>query len=419
MTQKLVVVGIGYVGLPLAMEATEAGLAVTGLDASSRVVEAVNAGRSHVDGISDADLAHMRERGFEASTDGSVIEDADVVVVCVPTPLDENGGPDLAYVESAMETVAAHLRKGQLVALESTTYPGTTEEVVVPILEGSGLKAGADFYVGFSPERVDPGNVTYTTKNTPKIVSGIDEASTERMTAFYSQVVDTVVPATGTREAEAAKLLENTYRHLNIALVNELSRVFHELGIDIWEVIRLAKTKPFGFQAFYPGPGVGGHCIPIDPNYLSFHVNQRLGYPVRMVELAQEVNAAMPAYVASRTQQLLNRDKLAVNGSKVLILGVTYKPNISDMREAPSKPLAEQLLEMGADLQYHDPHVPEWQVGSHTFTSVPDLDAAVKNAAVTILVQNHAEYDLERLSGLTPRFFDTSGAMAKGTSERL
>ncbi len=303
---ELAVVGLGYVGLPLVREASKVGLSTVGFDISSRVVDGLNAGRSHVDDISEDDVRAMLDAGFTASVDGAVLATANTVVICVPTPLDARGGPDLGPVRSAATIIAQNLRAGQLVSLESTSYPGTTLELVVPILETSGLKAGVDFHVGFSPERVDPGNKNFNTKNTPKIVSGIDEESAARMEAFYSQVVGTVVRASGTREAEAAKLLENTYRHINIALVNELARVFHELDIDIWEVIRLAATKPFGFQAFYPGPGVGGHCIPIDPNYLNFHASERLGYPVRLVALAEEINSGMPAYVVQRTQDLLN-----------------------------------------------------------------------------------------------------------------
>src|SRR5690606_38697605 len=257
-----------------------------------------------------------------------------------------------------------------LVVLESTTYPGTTEEVVRPILEEGGLVAGRDFALAFSPERIDPGNPVYGMKNTPKVVGGLTPECTDRAAAFYGRFVDTVVPAKGTREAETAKLLENTYRHINIALVNEMARFCHELGIDLWNVIEMAKTKPFGFQAFYPGPGVGGHCIPIDPNYLSYNVRARLGYPFRFVELAQEINATMPAYVARRAQDILNEDSIAMRGSTILMLGVTYKPDIADQRESPAVPLAKQLMRMGAEVRYHDPNVATWDVNGTELTSV-------------------------------------------------
>lgn len=419
MTLKLVIVGLGYVGLPLARESVLAGVSTVGLDVSQSVVDGLTGGHSHIDGISEDEVKQMAAKGFTASVDPSVIADADVVVVCVPTPLNEGGGPDMSFVVSAMSTVSEHLRPGQLVSLESTTYPGTTEEVVVPLLEKSGLKAEQEFFVGFSPERVDPGNATFTTRNTPKVVSGIGPESLRRMTEFYERVVDTVVAASGTKEAEAAKLLENTYRHLNIALVNELARVFHDLDIDIWEVVRLAATKPFGFQAFYPGPGVGGHCIPIDPNYLNHHVMQRLGYPVKLVELAQEVNSAMPVYVGRRIAELLNEDRLTLNGASVLVLGVTYKQDISDVRESPADALVEYLFSQRAHVTYHDPYVPTWHVGGHSLSSETELEAAAAAADVVVLLQNHSEYDVDALAKMSRRFFDTRGVTSTDAAVHL
>ena len=409
-----IVLGLGYVGLPLAQQAVEAGIAVVGLDVSSRVVQGLNTGKSHVDDLSDSAIAHMLEKGFFATSDPAVIEDARVIVICVPTPLTDGGGPDLSAVQSAAESVGRHLRPETLVVLESTTYPGTTEEFLAPILqELSGLTAGADFALAFSPERIDPGNAAYGVKNTPKVVGGVTESCTQRALGFYSQFIDTVIAARGTREAEMSKLLENTYRHINIAMVNEMAKFCHELGIDIWNVIDLAKSKPFGFQPFYPGPGVGGHCIPIDPNYLSHRVAQKLGYPFRFVELAQEINASMPNYVAQRAQNLLNDDHRAINGAAILILGVTYKENIADDRESPAKPLAKRLQQLGAIVTYHDPRVDSWTVPGVRRIDV-GLEEAAKAADLVILVQNHREYDVERLQALAVRFFDVRGVTNKG-----
>lgn len=404
-----VILGLGYVGLPLAQEATRSGLLIVGLDASDRVVSGLNAGRSHVDDLSGEAVAEMLGAGFTATKDPAVVAGAATVVICVPTPLSEDGGPDLSAVRGAGEAVASHLRPGTLVVLESTTYPGTTEEFLLPILEaGSGLRAGVDFNLAFSPERIDPGNATFGVRNTPKVVGGFTPACTERAVAFYGRFVDRVVPARGTREAEMAKLLENTYRHVNIAMVNEMAQFCHELGIDLWNVIDLAKTKPFGFQAFYPGPGVGGHCIPIDPNYLSHRVKQQLGHPFRFVELAQEINASMPAYVARRAQDLLNDNRQAINGATVLLLGVTYKPNIGDDRESPAKPLAKRLKEMGARVSFHDPHIAHWNVEGVERVE-GDLLEAVADADLVILVQNHRGYDVPRLAEEARLFLDTRG----------
>lgn len=409
MSLDLIVVGLGYVGMPLVSAAVHAGLSVTGLDVSTRVVENLNNGKSHIDDLSDADIADLRQRGFTATNDASALAEADTIVVCVPTPLDEDSRPNMDAVTSATESVAQNLQPGTLVVLESTTYPGTTEELIQPLLEKSGLKAGQDFHLAFSPERIDPGNATFGLVNTPKIVGGLTPACTTRAREFYGRFIETVVEACGTREAEMAKLLENTYRHVNIALVNEMAKFCHELGIDLWDSIRLAATKPFGFQAFYPGPGVGGHCIPIDPNYLSYNVKSRLGYPFRFVELAQEINDSMPMYVASRVQALLNEDRKAINGSKVLMLGVTYKPDISDRRESPAVPLAQNLLSLGADLSYHDPKVDQWTVNGQEITRATDVMQAAAEADLVIVVQNHKVYNLNEIAKTAKRFLDTRG----------
>jgi len=417
---QLVVVGLGYVGLPLAVEATRAGLHVTGLDQNDRVVSGLMSGASHVGDVTDLDIRSIRERGFTATSDARVIAEADVVVVCVPTPLSADGGPDLTALKSAASAISEHVKRRCLVVLESTTYPGTTDDIFVPILERSGLVAGEDFHVAFSPERVDPGNPEYGIKNTPKVVGGYTPSCTAVAVAFYSRFVDTVVTAKGTREAEMAKLLENTYRHINIALVNEMARFSFEMGIDLWNVIDCAATKPFGFQTFRPGPGVGGHCIPIDPNYLSHAVRTQLGRPFRFVELAEEINASMPGYVARRIQDLLNDNCRAVRGSKILLLGVTYKPNIADQRESPAVPLAKQLRDMGASVSYHDPYVQTWgPEAGERLERVADLDLALASADISVLLQHHRDYDPDRLTKNARLLFDTRGVTRSSQVARL
>lgn len=419
-SKVVTIVGQGYVGLPLAQAASAAGWKVIGLDVSDAVVARLNAGESHVDDLSNEDIAAMVENGYEATVDAAVVSESDVVVICVPTPLGDAGAPDLKYVESACQNVGEHLVKDTLVILESTTYPGTTEDFCVPILEGkSGLRAGTDFQVAFSPERVDPGSKHFGIKNTPKLVGGINPVSAERTVAFYSDFVDEVVPLSGTREAESAKLLENTFRHVNIALVNELTRVFHEMDIDVWEVIRGAATKPFGFMKFTPGAGVGGHCIPIDPGYLSYEVRRNLGYPLRFVELAQEINSSAPNYVVQRISELLNADRKPISGSTVLLLGVTYKPDISDQRESPAVPIAEELLKRGANLKYHDPYVEGWRLNSgDTIMRSSDLEETIAAADVVVLLQGHSQYDIEAIEGAANLFLDTTGK-SKIPSNRL
>jgi UDP-N-acetyl-D-glucosamine dehydrogenase len=411
---KVLVIGLGYVGLPLAQEAARRGLDVTGFDISRRAVDGLNAGRSHIDDLSDADIQEMLDNGFRATADLAETGDPDVIVICVPTPLSESDGPDLTAVKVATESAGALIRQDTTVILESTTYPGTTDEVVRPMLEkASGLIAGIGFSLAFSPERIDPGNPVYGIRNTPKVVGGVTPECTRAAAAFYSQVCDTVVEAASAREAEMAKLLENTYRHVNIALVNEMAIFCHELGVDLWDAIRCAATKPFGFQAFYPGPGVGGHCIPIDPNYLSYKVRAELSYPFRFVELAQEINNRMPGYVVDRAAELLNRDAKAMNGARVLLLGVTYKKDIADQRESPARPIARKLLSRGAVLSYHDPHVSSWRVDGE---SVPLADSPDADADLVILLQAHAEYDVPALASNAKLFLDTRGLLAGESS---
>lgn len=418
-TNTALIIGQGYVGLPLAQAAAEAGYKVLGFDLSTELVDNLNSGRSHVDDLSDDEVAVMLEQGYEATADPRAIGTADVVVICVPTPLSEGGGPDLRAVEGATHAVAQNLRPGTLVVLESTTFPGTTDEVVRPILEDAGHTHGTDFLLAYSPERVDPGSLHYGIKNTPKLVGGVDAEATRAAVDFYSAFIDTVVPVSGTREAETAKLLENTYRHINIALVNEMARFCHDLGIDIWEVIRAASTKPFGFQKFTPGPGVGGHCIPIDPNYLSYQVKKTLGYPFHFVELAQEINSSMPTYVASRVGDLLNKHGKALNGANVLLLGVTYKANIADQRESPASPVATVLRDKLAHVSFHDPFVEEWNLNGASLTRVPDLDEAVQEADVVVVLQPHDSYDFDSIASKAKAIFDSRGSLAGPNVERL
>ncbi|HXH77209.1 nucleotide sugar dehydrogenase [Nocardioides sp.] len=413
------VIGLGYVGLPLAQAACARGLTGLGLDVSKRVVDQLNGGQSHVDDLADTDISAMLDRGFSATTDETRLKYARVIVICVPTPLAQEGAPDLGAVQAAAEAVSRNVSPGTLVILESTTWPGTTNEVLVPILERSGLTVGRDLYVAFSPERIDPGNSVYGIVNTPKVVGGIDETSRDRAVSFYEQFIDTVVLATGTREAEMAKLLENTYRQVNIALVNEMAKFSHDMGIDFWNVIECASSKPFGFQAFYPGPGVGGHCIPIDPGYLSHRVQAQLGYPFRFVELSQEVNRSMPKYVADRAWRRLNNEGKAMSGARVLILGVTYKAGIADQRESPATPLAIELLALGAELSFYDPYVQEWHVHARTFQRVNDLDEALSHADLVIHLQGHADYDNDRLERAGVPVLDTRGTLSGSLVDRL
>lgn len=417
-TGTLVVIGQGYVGLPLALAAAESGFRVIGLDTNREAVDTLNSGRSRVDDLSDADIRRMLDAGYRATDDASAIQEADTVVICVPTPLSPDGGPDLGAVTAACENVAACMRPGALVVLESTTYPGTTEDIVLPILESRGARHGDGFLLAFSPERIDPGNPAYGMKNTPKLVGGVTAAATQRAVEFYRAFVADVVPMSGTREAEMSKLLENTYRHVNIALVNEMARFCHDLSIDIWEVIRGASTKPFGFHAFRPGPGVGGHCIPIDPNYLSHEVRRKLGYSFRFVELAQEINSTMPRYVAERVMWLLNGRRKSLNGARVLLLGVTYKPNIADQRESPADKLAEELMAGGAHVLFHDPFVARWLPDAE-LVSAEELEAVLPSVDVAVLLQNHRAFDLEAIATCAATVLDCRGVMTGDNVVRL
>jgi len=409
MPADVLVIGLGYVGLPLAHEAARVGYRVTGYDTRAEITGSLNAGRSHVDDLGDAEVQEMLGNGFRATHEQADLPRPDVIVICVPTPLSVADGPDLTAVRAAAETAGRLLKPGSLVCLESTTYPGTTDEVVRPILEkASGLTAGLDFSLAFSPERIDPGNPEFGLRNTPKVVGGVTPSCADAAAAFYQRICDQVVKAKSAREAEMAKLLENTYRHVNIALVNEMAIFCRELGVDLWDAIRCAATKPFGYQPFYPGPGVGGHCIPIDPNYLSYKV-RTLGYPFRFVELAQEINGRMPGYVTERAADLLNRHALPVNGARILLLGVTYKRDIADQRESPARPIARRLKARGADVRYHDPYVPAWQVDGQDIGRADDLETAISAADLVILLQPHGCYDLAAIAGQARLLLDTRG----------
>jgi UDP-N-acetyl-D-glucosamine dehydrogenase len=405
------VCGLGYVGLALAREASAAGLVVTGYDINESIVDGLRAGHSHVDDVFDEDLAAMAATGFTATGDADALGRAPVVVVCVPTPLDRHGQPSLGPVFGAVTGIANRLRRGMLVILESTSYPGTTEEVVLPILERcSGLTAGVDFNLAFSPERIDPGNRMHSVAKTPKVVGGFTPACTERAARFYAGFVDQVVVARGTREAEMAKLLENTYRHVNIGLVNEMAMLCHELGIDIWDVIDCASTKPFGFQPFQPGPGVGGHCIPVDPLYLAYKANQ-VGFVSTLIEAAQRVNTGMPGYVVRRCEELLRSHGRELSGADVVLLGVTYKANIADSRMSPAYDVVRELRARGASVSYHDPYADDWAVDRRPVRRQTNLDAAMRTADLTVVLQKHGAYDAARLPGTARLLFDARGLL--------
>jgi UDP-N-acetyl-D-glucosamine dehydrogenase len=415
----LLVIGLGYVGLPLAREAAFSGLTVVGYDLNAEVVAGLNAGRSHVGDVPPADIAEMLRKGFRATDQEEDAGNPATVVICVPTPLSVDSSPDLSAVRGAVEVTGRMLRPGMLVVLESTTYPGTTDEVVRPLLEkASGLTAGVDFSLAFSPERIDPGNPDYCIRNTPKVVGGQTSSCADAAERFYAQLCDQVVRARSAREAEMTKLLENTYRHINIALVNEMAIFCHELGVDLRDAIRCASTKPFGFQAFHPGPGVGGHCIPIDPNYLSYKV-RTLGYPFRFVELAQEINGRMPVYTVDRAAELLNAHGKPLKGARVLLLGVTYKRDVADQRESPVRLVGRKLRSRGAVLSYHDPYVQQWQPDGEPVPRVTDLDAEIARADLVILLQDHSAYDLERIAREARLVLDTRGRLDGPAVETL
>ena len=414
---NLAVIGLGYVGLPLAIEAANNKLKVAGYDINESVVDSLNKFTSHVEDITDKVLQDALSKDFLITSDLSVLGESEFIVISVPTPLTDYQ-PDLSYVEAATKSISENLTKGQIIILESTTYPGTTLEIVKPILEkNSNLVAGEDFLLGYSPERIDPGNKEWTFKNTPKIVSGINEKSLKKISEFYNSIIDQVVEVSGTREAEMVKLIENTYRQVNIAMVNELAILSNMLDIDIWEVVDAAKTKPFGFQSFRPGPGVGGHCIPIDPKYLSFKTRQ-IGQPVRFVELAQEINNSMPNYVISRISDLMNRKEKLLKNSKILILGVAYKKDIGDTRESPAIDIIESLLEKSAEVSFYDPYVDELIVNKESILKEQDLES-ISNYDMVIIHTPHTSFSKIDFENIKSLIFDTTGSFTISNAERI
>jgi UDP-N-acetyl-D-glucosamine dehydrogenase len=419
-TARVAILGLGYVGLPLAETFAGAGYPVVGFDVDPDKVRLLRTGKSYIGHIpSDRVAALVRSRRFEPTCDPLALRDADAVIVCVPTPLTECREPDLSYVVATAETIARHLRPGQLVVLESTTYPGTTRDILIPILEVSGLKAGRDFFVAYSPEREDPGNPAFCTRTIPKVVGGLDPVSRDLAVALYGPVVESVVPVSGVEVAEACKILENTYRAVNIALVNELKLVFERMGIDVWEVIEAARTKPFGFQAFYPGPGLGGHCIPIDPFYLTWAA-RKYGVTTRFIELAGEVNTAMPHHVVNRVAEALNDHCKAVKGSRICVLGAAYKKNVDDPRESPAFEIMELLQERGAHVSYHDPHVPTLpRMRHHTIrlSSEPLTEEFLRVQDAVVLVTDHSCFNLDWIARRVRLLIDTRNAAAAVSAE--
>ena len=391
------VIGIGYVGLPLVVEAGQAGINVIGFDVNQSVADLVNAGDSHIQDVPAEHVAVLRAAGLlEATVDMSRLSECDVISICVPTPLSKTRDPDVSYILAACKSVAAGLRKGQLVVLESTTYPGTTREVMLPALEAAGMKVGEDFHLCFSPERVDPGNPTWHTKNTPKVIGGITKECTAAGVAFYERFLDTLVPVSSTEAAEMTKILENTFRAVNIGLVNETALIAERLGVDVWEVIDAAATKPFGYMKFTPGPGLGGHCIPVDPHYLSWKM-RTLSYKTRFIELASEINSEMPYFVADKVREVLNRHRKSVNGAQILLLGVAYKRDIDDVRESPALDVLKLLREDGADVSYHDPFVPALHDEGVDLESIDLTDSSLSSADSVVILTDHSEFDYERI----------------------
>jgi UDP-N-acetyl-D-glucosamine dehydrogenase len=411
---RVAIIGMGYVGLPLSVAFAEAGFDVVGIDPVVGKVERVNAGESYIMDITSEQLQRLVSSGkLRATTDFSAVKNVDAISICVPTPLRKTGDPDLAFIISATESIAPYLHPGMVVVLESTTYPGTTRELLLPRLEeASGLKVGVDLFLAFSPERVDPGRKDWTTYNTPKVVGGITAACSQVAANWYAQALKTVVPVTSTEVAEMAKLLENTFRMINIGLVNELAVMCDRLGVDVWEVIDAAATKPFGFMKFTPGPGLGGHCIPIDPLYLSWKLKS-LKYTARFIELASEINSNMPRFAVSKVQDALNRHRKPLNGSTVLILGAAYKPDVDDLRESPALDVMHLLQEKGANVQYHDPYIRCVDYEGWELNSVPELMPAVEAADVVVIITNHKVYNYSEILEKAQIVVDTRNALGK------
>ncbi|MBI2614317.1 MAG: nucleotide sugar dehydrogenase [Gemmatimonadetes bacterium] len=409
------VIGLGYVGLPLAVELAAAGYRVIGYDVNRRVVDGVNAGRSHILDVSSERLAPLVQAGRLAVTDEAKrLVEADAVSICVPTPLSKTKDPDISYVMAAAQALHGVVRAGQVVILESTTYPGTTRELFLPVFENADLKVGVDGFLAFSPERVDPGNPTWHTRNTPKVLGGVTAACLRVVLALYTPVFDRLVPVSSPEAAELTKLLENTFRSVNIGLVNEMAIVCDKLGVDVWEVIEAAATKPFGFMKFTPGPGLGGHCIPIDPHYLAWKM-RGLNYKTRFIEVAAEVNSEMPAFWVRKVVERLNQDSKPVRGSRILVMGVAYKKDSDDLRESPALDVIRLLLAQGADVSYHDPHVPEFSEDARTLRSVPLSPEAVRSADCVVVVTDHSGVDYRMLCREARAIVDTRHVLSEYT----
>jgi UDP-N-acetyl-D-glucosamine dehydrogenase len=406
------IVGLGYVGLPLALEFAKAGFHVIGYDVSERVVKGLMAGESHIQDVSSEELAAVVKSGhFEATTDESRMREMDAISIAVPTPLAKTRDPDMTYIIAAADAISRNAHPGLLIVLESTTYPGTTRELMQPKLEAAGLTVGEDVFLAFSPERVDPGNPVWNTKNTPKVVGGITPACTEVASALYASCLSRIVPVSSTETAELVKLLENTFRSVNIGLVNEMQIVCDKLGVNVWEVIDAAATKPFGFMKFTPGPGIGGHCIPLDPHYLAWKM-RTLNYKTRFIDLASEINSEMPTLVVERVSQALNTERKPVNGSRVLVLGVAYKKDIDDMRESPALDVIRLLEEQSASVVYHDPHVASFREDGHERHSVDLTDEVLANADAVVIITDHSSIDYQRVVNLAKIVVDTRNATA-------
>jgi UDP-N-acetyl-D-glucosamine dehydrogenase len=409
------VLGLGYVGLPLSVEFAKMGFKVTGIDQSKEKVAAINAGKSDVEDVAGAIVAALvAAKNLKATTSYAAIQKLDVVVICVPTPLGKTKDPDVSFILAAVQGIKKHLHPQQLIILESTTYPGTTEELILPILEETGLKVGRDFYLAFSPERIDPGNKTYGVKNTPKVVGGITAKCTRIAKLFYKQTISEVISVSSTQSAEMVKLLENTFRSVNIGLVNEVALMCDRLGIDVWEVIDAAATKPFGYMPFYPGPGLGGHCIPIDPHYLSWKL-KTLNYWARFIELAGDINANMPTYVVRKVNDALNRKRKSIKGAQILILGVAYKRDISDVRESPALDVIKLLQERGSRVRYNDPYVSKLSLDKCELTSAALTSKLLKGADCVVILADHSDYDYQWIVDNSQSIVDTRNA-TKGVS---
>lgn len=411
-TARVAVLGLGYVGLPFATVFAEAGFAVTGIDPDQRKVDTINRGESHIQDVPEEQVRRLVSSGkLNATTDFSVLQEMDAVSICVPTPLRKTGDPDLSYILSATDELAKYVHPNMVVVLESTTYPGTTREILLPkLVEQNELSIGEDFFLAFSPERVDPGREDWTTINTPKVIGGVSPACTDIAAGWYSKALEHVVPVTSAEVAEMAKLLENTFRMINIGLVNEMAMMCERLDVDVWEVIEAAATKPFGFMKFTPGPGLGGHCIPIDPLYLSWKL-RALNYSARFIELASEINTGMPRYVVSRVQDALNDHQKPIKNSNLLILGVAYKPDIDDLRESPALDVIGLLEQKGAQISYHDPFIPEIQNEEQKMSCVPDLYEAVRQSDCIVIITNHSNYDYEAILEEANLIVDTRNAL--------